>query len=60
MKWVPKHLRESELRLERVQTKLMVIKLFTDVTYVVHLTIGFKIAHTGKSLWKCLRGNVQL
>jgi len=48
MKWVPKHLRELELRLERVQTKLMVIKLFIGATSVVHLTIGFTIAHTGK------------
>jgi hypothetical protein len=48
MKWVSKHLRESELRFKRVQTKLMAIKLFIGATFIVHLTIGFMIAHMGK------------
>jgi hypothetical protein len=55
MKWAPKHVRESELNLEKVQTEPMAIKLFINVTFVVHLTIRFTIAHIGKQLWKGLR-----
>jgi hypothetical protein len=29
----------TKLSLERVQAELMVVKLFIDVTYVIHLTI---------------------
>jgi len=48
MKWVPKHLKESKLRLEKVQTKPMAVGLFINVTSVIHLTIGFMTAHTCK------------
>lgn len=60
MKWVPKHLREPELRLEKNQIELMAISLFIDATSIMHSTIGFTITHTSKQLWKCLRGKVQL
>lgn len=55
-----KHLRESKFGLERVQTKPMAVRLFIDATSIVHLTIGFMIAHTSKQLWKCLKGKAQL
>jgi hypothetical protein len=58
MKWAPKHLRESKLSLEKVQTKPMVIKLFINGTFAIHLTIRLTIAHIGKQLSKYLRGKV--
>jgi hypothetical protein len=60
MKWVPKHLREPELRLEKVQTEPMALRLFIGATSVIHPTIRFTTTYTSKQLWKCLRGKVQL
>jgi hypothetical protein len=53
MKWVPKHLRESKFKLEKVQIEPMVVRLFTNVTFVIHPTIGFTTTHISKQLWKC-------
>jgi len=41
-----KSLREPKFNLEKVQAEPMVVRLFTDATSVVHLTIGFTIART--------------
>jgi hypothetical protein len=56
MKWLPKQLRESKFKLERVQIEPIAIRLFTNATFVLHPTIGLTTTHIGKQLWKCSKG----
>lgn len=50
MKWVSKHLRELEVSLERVNVKLMAIRLLINATFIVDLTIGFMTTHIGQAV----------